>query len=583
MVKGLVAQAERWIESDPDEGTRQELRALLDAGDARLADRFAGPLVFGTAGLRGIIGAGETRMNVAVVRRATAGLGAYLLEHVSDARARGVVIGYDGRRKSRTFAEQTAAVLLAAGLRVYLSKGVCPTPVVAFGVLKYEAAAGVMVTASHNPREYNGFKVYAENGAQIISPVDQHIAKGIEEAGPARSIGVANLAEAVDEDRLRYFGEDLDDAYCAAVGDLVPRGTGDRGLSIVYTALHGVGDPLVRRTLAEAGFQRVRSVAEQAKPDGSFPTVAFPNPEEPGAMDLVTALAVREDAALVLANDPDADRLSACVRTQVGAYQQLSGNQVGVLLGHYLMERDQAVGDDSRGQALVITTIVSSPWLGCIAQDLDVAYDETLTGFKWVANCAMTREREHGQRFLFGYEEALGYTIGTVTRDKDGIGAALVLSVLAAQLHAQGRTLLDELERIARRHGLFASKQRSIRFEGADGALQMEAVMQRLRDEAPSALAGFAIEAVTDCQAGTRRANGQSESIALPKSNVMILGLAEGHRVIARPSGTEPKMKLYFDVREQLVDGQSLADAQERADATIERLEAELLQLLGLS
>jgi phosphomannomutase len=351
----------------------------------------------------------------------------------------------------------------------------------------------------------------------------------------------------------------------------------------VYTALHGVGDALLQRVLREAGFTHVASVPEQAEPDGAFPTVAFPNPEEPGAMDMVTALAIEQDAALVLANDPDADRLAACVRLAPGSYRQLSGNQVGVLLGHYLIERDLASRDPDAGRALVITTLVSSPWMGRIAQALGASYDETLTGFKWIANRAMERHEEHGERFLFGYEEALGYSVGTIVRDKDGIGAALVLAVLAAELHAKGQTLLDELEGIAQRHGYYASRQRSVRFDGSDGPQRMAAVMQSLRDDPPRAIAGLAVEAVVDCQLGTRTVAGESEPITLPKSNVISFFLTGGHRVTARPSGTEPKMKLYTDVCQPLTPSQTMDDAEQRARATIATLEEAMITRLGLA
>lgn len=552
----VIEQARAWIAQDPDPDTRAELQALVDARDPELAERFAGPLAFGTAGLRGILGAGETRMNRAVVIRTTAGLGAYLLEHVDDAKTRGVVVGYDGRRQSDVFARDVAAVLSAAGIVVHLSPHRCPTPIVAFGVKERNAAAGVMVTASHNPPEYNGYKVYAGNGAQIIPPTDRLIAEAIAAAPPADEVPR-------DEGQTHVIPLDVERTYLDAVRGLAMKGSGDRSLAIAYTPLHGVGAPLLGKAMAEAGFQNLHVVAEQAEPDGAFPTVAFPNPEEEGAMDLVLALAERHQAPLVLANDPDADRLAAAVRTDDG-YVQLTGNELGVLLGAYMLSREP--GTDR----LVVATIVSSPMLGAIARDLGVRFAETLTGFKWITNRAMELEATEGLRFVFGYEEALGYCTDRIVRDKDGISAAVVLATHAAELHAQGQTLLDQLERLGRRHGLYASGQKSLKFLGAEGPTKMAALMDGLRRAPPETLADTPVEAVVDVLSSTRTtADGAAAAIDLPKSDVLVFELSGGHRVVARPSGTEPKVKIYVDVRETIADGEALDDARARADVRI--------------
>lgn len=569
--EALIAAAEAWAAADPDATTRDELRALIAAASDELAERFAGPLAFGTAGLRGILGAGESRMNRAVVRRTSAGLARYLLERVPGAKERGVIIGYDGRRQSDVFAEDTAAVLTAAGIRVHLSEGRCPTPIVAFAVRALDAAAGVMVTASHNPPQYNGYKVYADNGAQIIPPVDLQIAEAIASVGPASSIETLSLDDARARGLLHSFGEALDRRYLDAILALCPKQGRGRDLPIVYTPLHGVGNRLLRRAMHEAGFGAVHTVPEQAEPDGEFPTVAFPNPEEPGALDLSLALAKQHDAAIILANDPDADRLAVAVRDEAGNYQQLTGNELGAILGHYVLS--QTEGDDR----LVIASLVSSPQLGVIARDQRVDYCETLTGFKWIANKAMELEAR-GRRFVFGFEEALGYTVGTVVRDKDGISAALVLATLAAELHAEGETLLDELTRIAERYGLFASGQRSLAFPGAAGPANMAALMDALRAAPPSRVGGAAVVAITDFDAGTRTAGGDLTAIDFPKSDVLVFDLEGGHRVIARPSGTEPKMKIYFDVREPMQG--SLAATKARATAHIASLADDFLSSL---
>jgi len=568
----LIAAAKAWVQQDPDPTCRTELEALIGARSSELNERFAGPLVFGTAGLRGIVGAGESRMNRAVVRRTSAGLAKYLLEHHPDASERGVVVGYDGRHLSDVFARDTAAVLCAAGITTHLSSTTCPTPAVAFAVTDLNAVAGVMVTASHNPPQYNGYKVYAANGAQIISPTDRLIAESIAAGRGASDVPVADLDNARERGLLRSFGDDIDRRYLDAIAALTLDDGGDRSLSMVYTPLHGVGHRLLRIAMEAAGFDNLHTVAEQAEPDGNFPTVAFPNPEEDGALDLALALAKEKDAALIIANDPDADRLAAAVRTAPGKYLQLTGNELGTLLGHHLIQRD--AGTDK----LVIASLVSSPLLGVIARELGVAYAETLTGFKWIANKAMQLERDAGKRFVFGYEEALGYTVGTVVRDKDGISAAVVLASLAAELRTRGETLVDELFRIAQRFGLYASGQRSLGFSGADGPQRMAAMMASIRETPPEVIGDAAVIACTDVANGTRRdRSGDAQPIDLPESDVLVFDLDGGHRVIARPSGTEPKMKIYFDVRETLHEDDSLASAKSRANAHIDRLASDFL------
>jgi len=574
----LRALAERWIANDPDSATRDELRALLArpeisvADRASLEDRFAGPLAFGTAGLRGVIGAGPNRMNRAVVARATWALARVLLEAVPDAVERGVVVGADARRMSREFAEDAAAILASAGLRVVLFRSPVPTPLVGFTVKRLAAAAGVVVTASHNPPEYNGYKVYWQNAAQIVPPVDAAIAAAIERAPPAVQIERPTL------DTLRASGwvtdapADIESAYVSAIRDLaVHPHEGDRTLGIVYTPLHGVGDALVRRTLAEAGFTDVRSVPQQQAPDGAFPTVAFPNPEEPGAMDLAFAFAKEHDAKLVLANDPDADRLAVALPNAGGrGFHALTGNQVGVLLGHYLLTERAP----SKRPRAVLASIVSTPLLGRIAADLGVHYEETLTGFKWIANRAIELEAE-GYDFVFGFEEALGYCVGGAVRDKDGISGALLVAELAAVLRARGLSLEGQLDVIAGRWGVWSSAQVNVTRAGARGASELREIMDRLRAAPPRRLGDDTVVSVVDYETGLARPG-------LPKSNVVALRLASGARVIARPSGTEPKAKLYFDVREFVAPGEAPALASARAERSLEQLKGAMNEALGL-
>ncbi|CAN5548649.1 phospho-sugar mutase [soil metagenome] len=572
-----------WIDRDPSEATQNELRTLLEAGtDAaarELEDRFAGVLEFGTAGLRGVLGGGPNRMNRAVVLTTTHGLAAQLASAVPNARERGVVIGYDGRRLSRELAEDTAGVLTAQGFVVHLFTTVVPTPTTAYAVSALGAAAGVMVTASHNPPEYNGYKVYWGNGAQIIPPIDHDIASAIAKAPPAKDVPRDDLAKGREKGLLHDVEPKIERAYLDAIAALRPnKAAAKRDLVIVYTPMHGVGNRLARQALSEAGFTHVTSVPEQAEPDGAFPTVAFPNPEEKGAMDLAFALARKQSADLVLANDPDADRLAVAVPDAASPtqYRQLTGNEVGVLLGHYLLTREESKN------RLTIASIVSSPMLGVIARALGVRYEETLTGFKWIANRAMDLKPE-GFRFVFGYEEALGYTVGEVVRDKDGISAALVFSELVAELLADGGTVQEELEAIARRFGLFVSSQVNVTKKGAAGAQEIAALMDRLRAAKFAEIGPMKVAATSDFVSRKRRdAAGKETDLALPQTNMVSFDLEGGSRIIARPSGTEPKVKFYFDVREEVRSGELFAGAEALARATMKALSDAFVVLAGV-
>jgi phosphomannomutase len=574
----LNARAQQWIEGDVDDRTREELRAVLRGGDAAdLSDRMAGPLEFGTAGLRGVIGAGPNRMNRAVVIRTAAGLAQYLVANAVNASNRGVVIGYDGRRMSRELAQETASVLAAAGIIAHLFPTLCTTPQTAFACTELGACAAVMVTASHNPPEYNGFKVYWEDGAQIIPPHDRGIASEIDKIGPARQVPRIPVEAALAKRLVRHVPDSVTARYLQRIAALSIHSDGREGMRIVYTPMHGVGNITARAALAQAGFRDVQSVAEQAQPDGEFPTVRFPNPEEPGALDLAFALARKCKADLILANDPDADRLAVAVPTRdKQGYVQLSGNQVGVLLGHYLLAEHPNPPPDR----IVVTTIVSSPMLSVIAEHHSVRYAETLTGFKWIANKAMQVEHATGAVFVCGYEEALGYTIGTVVRDKDGVGAAAVFAEMAAHCRAQGRSVLDELERIYRKYGLYSSRQKSVVRKGLDGAAQIQSTMNRLREHPPTEIAGLKVEAVADYKNRVRsRVGGSSSPLNLPSSNVLAFFLQGGSRVIARPSGTEPKIKYYFDLRTTVQDSEPFEQAEARAARELDALQAAFLKI----
>ena len=569
--EALRAQAQQWAAHDPDPGTAAQVRALLEKGPAaELADCFTGKLEFGTAGLRGVLGGGPNRMNRAVVRRTTAGLARYLKAQVPDVAKRGVVVGRDGRRMSKEFAQDTALVLAAEGIPAHVFEDLAPTPLTAYATTALGAAAAVMVTASHNPPEYNGYKVYWGNGAQIIPPHDGGIAQAIDQVEPADQVKLLDEAAARKAGLWKDVAPSLERAYFDAILALRVHRKAE-GLKVVYTAMHGVGGRFVLQALKEAGFDAVTPVAEQQEPDGAFPTVRFPNPEEKGAMDLSTALAQKVGADVVLANDPDADRLAVMARDAGGAMKMLTGNEVGVLLGHYLLTRQKV------DKPLVITTIVSSAQLGSIAKTLGAAYDETLTGFKWIANRALEREPKEGVRFVMGYEEALGYTVGTVARDKDGVGAALVVADLAAWCKSRGLTLFGYLEEVQRQHGLFVAVQANFTLPGASGAQVIAQVMQAFRDRPVDQVAGLRVLAANDYQARTRREGGREVPLALPRSNVLSWELEGGSRVTARPSGTEPKIKFYFERREAMGQGEAMAAARGRAEQGLAQMQRDFL------
>jgi len=567
----LLARARAFHDADFDPDTRAELAACIDAAErgepgalADLEDRFRGPLEFGTAGLRGVLGAGETRMNRAVVVRTTAGLAMYLKAAGLD--GRGVVLGRDGRRGSAAFADDAAAVLAAAGIRVWLFPDVVPTPLVSYAVRTLGAGAGVMVTASHNPPEYNGYKAYAANSAQIIPPIDTDIANAIAKAPAARVVPRMDLDEARALGLVREPDPKVLEGYYEAVLALSRRNEGRADLRVVYTPMHGVGDRYVHEVMRRFGFGRVVSVPEQAEPDGEFPTVRFPNPEEPGALDLAVALAKKEQAHVLLANDPDADRLAVAV-PDGDRWVQLSGNEVGVLLAHYLLTDDPSPAE----HRLAVTTIVSSPLLGLMCKALGVRYAETLTGFKWIANTAMRLEQAHGCAFVMGYEEALGYSVGTVARDKDGVSAVAIFAEFVASLRARGETVLGRLEAIYRRFGLVVSRQHNVTRKGLEGAAAIKAQMGVMRKSPPAAFGTEKVLAVRDYL--------DTAATGLPSSDVLTFDLGGGTRVTMRPSGTEPKVKYYFDVVEPLQEGEPFADGRSRATARLDALEKEFVQV----
>ncbi|SPF02278.1 phospho-sugar mutase [Streptomyces sp. MA5143a] len=539
----LIARARTWLAEDPDAETREELAGLIDAGDtAELAARFSGTLQFGTAGLRGELGAGPMRMNRSVVIRAAAGLAAYLNKQGSAGGL--VVIGYDARHKSADFARDTAAVMTGAGLRAAVLPRPLPTPVLAFAIRHLGAVAGVEVTASHNPPRDNGYKVYLGDGSQIVPPADAEIAAEID--------AVRSLA---DVPRPDGGWETLDDsvlgAYLARTDAVLADGSA-RTARTVYTAMHGVGKDTLLAAFARAGFPEPVLVTEQAEPDPEFPTVAFPNPEEPGAMDLAFARARETDPDLIVANDPDADRCAVAVKDGTD-WRMLRGDEVGALLATHLVRRG--------AQGTFAESIVSSSLLGRIAEKAGLPYEETLTGFKWIA-------RVDGLRY--GYEEALGYCVDPEgVRDKDGITAALLITELASQLKEEGRTLLDLLDDLAVEHGLHATDQLSVRVEDLSVIAR---AMEQLREQPPTTLAGLAITRAEDLTRGTDR---------LPPTDGLRYTL-DGARVIVRPSGTEPKLKCYLEVVVPVAAHADLPEARATATDLLAKIKQDLSAAAGI-
>ncbi len=562
----MMEQVTRWLEKDPDPRTREELQHLIDEQNiAELEDRFSRRLEFGTAGLRGKVGCGPNRMNRLVIQETATGLGHYLIEQIKDAAQRGVVIGYDGRPDSCQFAHDTASVLTSLGIKVYLTHKVAATPIVAFGVKHFNAAAAVVVTASHNPPEYNGFKVYWENGAQIIPPHDSGIAAEIEQAA-TKPVPLMSLDDAEKHGLLVWLKDDYYQTYRSTMNTnpLLANHTAPESIGVAYTAMHGVGAEMAETLLQDAGFTKVYSVKEQREPDGSFPTVNFPNPEEDGAMDMVIALAKANNADIACANDPDADRFAVGARKPDGEYQMLTGDQVGSLFGYYLLSKTDA------NKQLVGNTIVSSTLLSKIARSMGAEYYQTLTGFKWLTNIAMQKQTAEKQ-FLFAYEEALGYTVGNKVWDKDGLSALVAFAQLTAELKSQGKTVWDQLEAIYRQHGMYVNAQHSTALDPKDPP-----VGDKLRAAQPTMIAGRSVELLEDLKALTRTyADGKTESIDLPASDVLIYHLSGGARVIVRPSGTEPKLKCYYEVVEPFDPAESFAEAYEKADLAMDLLIAE--------
>ena len=556
---------EQWL-SNPyfDEATKEELKNIAE-DDNEIKERFYMDLEFGTAGLRGIIGAGTNRMNIYVVRRATQGLANYIAK--VDKKSQGVAIAYDSRHMSPEFAEEAALCLAANGIKAYIFESLRPTPELSFAVRHLGCVAGINVTASHNPPEYNGYKVDWEDGAQITPPHDSGIMGEVKSISDWNTVKTIDKAEAEKAGLFQVIGKEVDDAYMAELKKQVLHMDAikaeGKNLKVVYTPLHGTGNIPARRILKELGFENVYVVKEQELPDGDFPTVSYPNPEAAEAFELGLKLAKEVDADLVLATDPDADRLGVRVKDKNGEYHDLTGNMSGCLLANYEISQKKAINGSLPEDGALIKTIVTTNLADAIAKGYGVKLIEVLTGFKFIGQQILGFEQSGKGSYLFGFEESYGCLIGTYARDKDAIVATMALCEAAAYYKTQGKTLWDAMIEMYEQFGYYKDAIQSVTMKGIEGLQKIQEIMNSLRQNPPAEFAGHKVVAVRDYKADTITdvATGAVKPTGLPNSNVLYYELTDDAWVCVRPSGTEPKVKFYYGVK-----GTSLADADEKSD-----------------
>lgn len=556
---------EQWL-SNPyfDDATKEELKNIAE-DDNEIKERFYMDLEFGTAGLRGIIGAGTNRMNIYVVRRATQGLANYIAK--VDKKSQGVAIAYDSRHMSPEFAEEAALCLAANGIKAYIFESLRPTPELSFAVRHLGCAAGINVTASHNPPEYNGYKVYWEDGAQITPPHDSGIMGEVKSIFDWNTVKTMDKAEAEKAGLFQVIGKEVDDAYMAELKKQVLHMDAieaeGKNLKIVYTPLHGTGNIPARRILKELGFENVYVVKEQELPDGDFPTVSYPNPEAAEAFELGLKLAKEVDADLVLATDPDADRLGVRVKDKNGEYHDLTGNMSGCLLANYEISQKKAINGSLPEDGALIKTIVTTNLADAIAKGYGVKLIEVLTGFKFIGQQILGFEQSGKGSYLFGFEESYGCLIGTYARDKDAIVATMALCEAAAYYKTQGKTLWDAMIEMYEQFGYYKDAIQSVTMKGIEGLQKIQEIMNSLRQNPPAEFAGHKVTAVRDYKADTITdvATGAVKPTGLPNSNVLYYELTDDAWVCVRPSGTEPKVKFYYGVK-----GTSLEDADKKSE-----------------
>ena len=556
----------QWLENPYfDEATKEELKAIKD-DENEIKERFYMDLEFGTAGLRGIIGAGTNRMNIYVVRRATQGLANYIAK--VDKKSQGVAIAYDSRHMSPEFAQEAALCLAANGIKAYIFETLRPTPELSFAVRHLGCVAGINVTASHNPPEYNGYKVYWEDGAQITPPHDTGIMGEVKAISDWNTVKTMDKEDAVKSGLFEVIGQAVDDAYMAELKKQIIHMDAiqaeGRNLKIVYTPLHGTGNIPARRILKELGFENVYVVPEQELPNGDFPTVSYPNPEAAEAFELGLKLAKEVDADIVLATDPDADRLGVRVKDKNGEYHDLTGNMSGCLLANYELSQRKAVNGSLPEDGALVKTIVTTNLADAIAKGYNVNLIEVLTGFKYIGQQILGFENSGKGTYLFGFEESYGCLIGTYARDKDAIVATMALCEAAAYYKTQGKTLWDAMIDMYEEFGYYKDAIQAVTMKGIEGLQKIQEIMTTLRQNPPAEFAGHKVTAVRDYKLDeiTDLATGEKKPTGLPNSNVLYYELTDDAWVCVRPSGTEPKVKFYYGVK-----GTSLADADEKSDA----------------
>ncbi len=548
----------QWLQEPTfDKETKIELREI-DGNEKEIEDRFYKDLEFGTAGLRGVIGAGSNRMNKYTVGKATQGLANYIIK--KQVQEKGVVISYDSRHYSKEFSEQVALCLNANGIKTYIFESLRPVPELSYAVRELKCTAGIMITASHNPPEYNGYKVYWEDGAQIVPPIDKEIINEVNNT-KFSEIKTMEKADALNEGLYIQIGKEIDDKFINTIKSLVLNPEiikkQQENIKIVYTPLHGAGNMLVQRVLNEIGFTKVYVVKEQEQPDGDFPTVSYPNPEDKNAFKLALELAKEVDADIVLANDPDADRLGVYTKDENGEYIAYTGNMSALLLLEYELSQKQEKGELDKESA-VMTTIVSSDMTKAIAENYNVKVFETLTGFKWMGQKMRQFEEENSYKCQFAFEESYGCIISSHARDKDGISAVMALCEAAAYYKNKGITLWEQMINIYIKYGFYKEGQISIVLKGADGAGEIKAKMDRMRQNPPKELAGLTVKEVRDYQTHEIiTSEGEHKETDLPTSNVLYYELENNSWCCVRPSGTEPKIKFYMGVK-----GSSMEDAE---------------------
>lgn len=570
---------QEWLESPYfDEETKAELRGIA-GDDKEIKERFYAELEFGTAGLRGIIGAGTNRMNVYTVRKATQGLANYIAS--VNAQARGVAIAYDSRRMSPEFADVAALCLAANGIKAYVFESLRPTPELSFAVRTLHCIAGINITASHNPPEYNGYKVYWEDGAQITPPHDTGIMAEVKAVTDYAKVYTMEKKEAEEKGLYQVIGKDIDDPYIEALkSQVIHQDAIDAEkdqLKIVYSPLHGTGNIPARRVLKELGFTNVHVVKEQELPDGNFPTVSYPNPEADEAFTLGLKLAKEIDADLVLATDPDADRLGVRVKDKDGIYHTLTGNMSGCLLEEYELSQRKAAAGKLPEDGAVVSTIVTTNMAGAIARAYGLRFIEVLTGFKYIGQQILGFEESGKGTYLFGFEESYGCLIGTHARDKDAIVATMALCEAAAYYKTQDKTLWDAMIDMYEKYGYYKDDIQSITLKGIEGLEKIQSILETLRKNPPAKIGGYQVTSARDYKLDTVRnmATGEITETGLPKSNVLYYDLTDDAWLCVRPSGTEPKVKFYYGVK-----GTSLADADEKSKALGEKVLEMIHQML---